>query len=387
MTSTAAPADLAGAGPAARSSTWLVPCAVVAMTAILVAAFWDFSWHRSVGRDTFFTPPHCVLYFGAVLACFTSAFAVLRATTDVAGVSDGVGVFGLRGPLGAFVTGWGGVTMLTAGIFDDWWHGAYGLDILIQSLPHMAIFTGMLGVAGGGLLLAVSRANTVPERAPRARAVIAYMGGVWLTLVLAGFLEQMFVYLMHGARFYCVVALTVPGILSAVSRASRLPYGASATALVYTVCTWLAIAVLPSFSTAPRLGPVFHPVDHFVPPPFPILVLPPALALDWLRPRLAERSLWVRAGLEGSAFLLLFAALQWPFASFLQTPWADNRFFVGNEFAFFQAAGSLPVRRLFYATEASALQFWLGLGLSLVLAVVTTSLGIAAGEWLRKLQR
>jgi hypothetical protein len=79
--------------------------------------------------------------------------------------------------------------------------------------------------------------------------------------------------------------------------------------------------------------------------------------------------------------------MQWPFASFLQTHYADNRLFVGNEFAFFQAETSYPVRRLFYPTESTPGAFLVGMLFALGLAVVSTGAGLAAARWLREVRR
>ena len=55
-----------------------------------------------------------------------------------------VRIWGLRGPLGAFICAWGGVAMLASAPFDDWWHNAYGLDVQIISPPHMVLAAGIL---------------------------------------------------------------------------------------------------------------------------------------------------------------------------------------------------------------------------------------------------
>lgn len=41
----------------------------VAGAALLCAVglLWDIAWHTSIGRDRFFTPPHIVIYLGAIL--------------------------------------------------------------------------------------------------------------------------------------------------------------------------------------------------------------------------------------------------------------------------------------------------------------------------------
>ena len=42
-------------------AVWL---AVAAACVALVGAVWDVSWHRTLGRDTFWSAPHLLLYAG-----------------------------------------------------------------------------------------------------------------------------------------------------------------------------------------------------------------------------------------------------------------------------------------------------------------------------------
>jgi hypothetical protein len=367
---------------------WLLAFTTLGAAVLMLAVEWDFSWHRSVGRDTFFTPPHVLLYAGALSSCVAAATAILRSGWPKSVVTRGVRVWGFEAPLGAFAVAWGGLVMLAGGVFDDWWHGVYGLDIAIQSVPHVVIGVGgLLAIFVGNLLLAASRANgaRVPGRA--SSALVVFAGGVLLTLALVVNVEELFVYLMHGARFYCIVAATVPLIAFGVGGATNERFGPTYVTLVYTTLSLLLIAVLPLVPAEPRLGPILHRVSHFVPPPFPLLVAPAVALTDWLAPRFRHRSSGVRSALDGALFCAAFTLLTWPFASFLQTPYADNRVFVGNEFAFFQAETSYPLRHQFYPTETSASAFWSGMALALALAVLSSRLGLGASRFLRRVRR
>src|SRR5581483_9809103 len=93
-------------------------CSVAAVTSAVIGAQWDISWHRSIGRDTFWTPAHMAIYLCGIVAGIASAWLILGSTfrrlTD-----DTVAMWGFRGPLGAFLAAWGGVAMLTSAPFDD----------------------------------------------------------------------------------------------------------------------------------------------------------------------------------------------------------------------------------------------------------------------------
>jgi hypothetical protein len=376
------------APPQAHPRPALLTCAVLASTAMVVAFHWDLSWHRTIGLDTFFSPPHCLLYLGSLLACLSSCHALLKTTffgTREAQDAS-VHVWGLRGPLGAFVSAWGGIAMLSAAVFDDWWHGAYGLDIVILSPPHVVIQSGILAVTLGALLICVAAHNRTGGTRRWTGPIVLYCGGLTLSVVLLMAAENILNHLMHSARFYRIVALVVPAILCAVAQASGKRFGATAAAGVYSLFSLGAIGTLPLFEAEPRLGPVLRTINHFVPPSFPLLLVPAAVVLDLARLRVAGRPLWVQAAILGPLFIAAFAAVQWPFANFLHGPRAVNRLFVADAFAYFQDPSSMAVRRIFL-TDASLAEFAGGLLAAGAIAVLTARIGLGFGRWLSTVQR
>src|SRR5437763_786381 len=114
---------------------WYLWCSALAVTSAYIGGYWDISWHRSIGRDTFWTAPHMAIYACGVLAGIASAYLIFNTTFGPGGAmrAASVRIWGLYGPLGAFICAWGGVAMLASAPFDDWWHNAYGLDVKIIS--------------------------------------------------------------------------------------------------------------------------------------------------------------------------------------------------------------------------------------------------------------
>jgi hypothetical protein len=51
---------------------WYVWCAVLSVTSAMVGGHWDISWHRSIGRDSFWTPAHIAIHLCGVLAGISS---------------------------------------------------------------------------------------------------------------------------------------------------------------------------------------------------------------------------------------------------------------------------------------------------------------------------
>src|SRR5882757_11537717 len=43
----------------------------------IVGILWDISWHRSIGRDKFLSPPHILVYLGAIFAGLFSGVQVI----------------------------------------------------------------------------------------------------------------------------------------------------------------------------------------------------------------------------------------------------------------------------------------------------------------------
>ena len=95
------------------------------------------------------------IYACGVLAGIASAYLIFNTTFGPGGAmrAASVRIWGLYGPLGAFICAWGGVAMLASAPFDDWWHNAYGLDVKIISPPHMVLAAGFFGIEFGTVML------------------------------------------------------------------------------------------------------------------------------------------------------------------------------------------------------------------------------------------
>ena len=59
---------------------WYLWCAALAVTSAFVGGYWDISWHRSIGRDTFWSAPHMAIYACGILAGISSGYLILTTT-------------------------------------------------------------------------------------------------------------------------------------------------------------------------------------------------------------------------------------------------------------------------------------------------------------------
>jgi hypothetical protein len=124
-----------------------------------------------------------------------------------------------------------------------------------------------------------------------------------------------------------------------------------------------------------------------VPPEFPLMLMVPALALDWLWARTANWPAWKQSVISGAVFVGLLMAAQWPFANFLLSPASRNWVFGTTYFDYNLHPRSQYVRHVFASLEKSAAGFWMEIGIALIAATLTTRLGIGWGEWMRRIRR
>ena len=299
-----------------------------------------------------------------------------------------VRIWGLRGPLGAFICAWGGVAMLASAPFDDWWHNAYGLDVRIISPPHMVLAAGFFGIEFGAVVLMLAFMNRASEKLrPAMERMFLYVGGTVLCESLLIKLESISRADQHNARFYIVVMIGTPLILTALAIASDRKWASTIIAGVYTAFALAFLWILPLFGAEPKLGPVYREVTHFIPWEFPLLIIVPAIVTDLIMQRTRDRRPLLRALAVGGAFLAVFVVVQWPFASFMQTPAARNWFF-GSGYLDFSTPPRSPLATYeFFYREPGALMFWRNMAIAAVMAWFMAWLGIHLGRAMQKVRR
>jgi hypothetical protein len=382
--------------------------AVAGLACLPIGLLWDISHHSTIGRDTFWTPAHIVIQLGGIVPALLLATIALK--TTFRGTQEerdaSVSFFGFRAPLGVWVTVWGAMAMMTSAPFDDWWHNRYGLDVKILSLPHSVLGLGMFAVGMGVLLFVFSSQN-------RANSEVRTRSG-WTCAIAVGVMTAMWAdfateftwpNLQHASFFYSVVSTPFPMLLVLAARASKVRAGATIAAATYMLIYVGMILVLPLFPAQPKLAPVYLPVDHMVPPPFPLLLIVPAIIIDvinWLatrseavtqqlpgsdtsslRPRRWHD--WLLAFVFAAVFLAIIFAVQWPFSAFLLSDAADNRFFARDgHWPYFAQPGNWMNR--FWDLDTNPISL-AGMVLAFVCAFVSARVGLSLGNYLLRLKR
>jgi hypothetical protein len=368
---------------------WHLWCAAAAVTSAYVGGYWDISWHRSIGRDTFWSPPHLAIYACGVLAGLAAAYLIFTTTFGKAAPlrPASVRIWGFSGPIGAFVCAWGGVAMLASAPFDDWWHNAYGLDVKIISPPHMVLAAGFFGINFGTVMLMLAFLNRAGDAARRPlQRLFLYVGGMAVCESLLLKLEYISRSEMHSASFYGIVAFGTVGILTALGVASRHRWGCTILAGVYSAFGLSLLWLLPLFPAEPRLGPVYTPVNHFIPWEFPLLLIIPAMVTDLILQRTIDRRVLIRGFAAGVAFFATFVAVQWPIANFLMSPHARNWFFGAQYMDFGTPPTSLYARFQFVPPEPPG-QFWRVMAIALITTCVMTYVGLHVGRAMQRVKR
>jgi hypothetical protein len=181
---------------------------------------------------------------------------------------------------------------------------------------------------------------------------------------------------------------------------------ATIAAATYMLIYVVMILALPLFPAQPKLAPIYHSVDHMVPPAFPLLLVVPAAAIDlleWLFTRRAKettrrqatmevavvRPKWWRDWLIALVVALLFVAsvyaVQWRFSAFLISDGADNRFFArSGHWPYFAQPGDWMNR--FWDLRKDPVTIT-AMAWAVGYAFVTTRLGLWLGNYLLRLKR
>jgi len=371
----------------AMSIPWTIWFMVAGIVSGMVGGIWDISWHMSIGRDTFWTPAHIAIQMTGVLVGIACAYLILN--TTFAGTSPArdasVQILGFHAPIGAFIAVWGCVAMLASAPFDNWWHNAYGLDVKIASPPHVVLSMGSFATKIGAMALIASLMNR-GQSALRSRLtwLFLFVGGTAVAQLTVMIIVPTWLANMHTAACYFAIALFVPTALLGAGWGAARKWGCTLVASVYTAIGLGSEWLLPLFPAQPKLGPVYHNVNHLIPLRFPLLLIVPALVADLLLQKLEQRSSWTKAAVVGPAFVLSFLAVQWPFANFLISPASRNWFFGTAYFAYFDPAGLLYDPYKFQPIEKTFLVWMVA---ALVVSILTTRLGLAWGNWMRRVAR
>ncbi len=370
-----------------------VLASVFSSVCIIVGLIWDISWHTSIGRDGLLSPPHISIYLGAVIAGIFSGFKVLKISfagsqEEKASTVKFWGIF--RGSLGALFCIWGAIAMLTSAPFDDWWHNTYGLDVTILSPPHTVLALGMMMIQFGAMISSLSLQNKLQDNDTSLywlKLLFIVASGILLVSLFTIGSEFFGRHDMHHSLFYQVGAFIFPLFLLAVARSSKFKYAATGTTAVYSLILMLMVWILPLFPAEPLLGPVRNHITHYQPFEFPLLLIVPAFFIDLILNKYKNVNSWLLSLVIAVVFILSWLAVQWPFGDFLMSEYARNPIF-GQESWYFGSTPDWEFRYTFWPWHIhTGWALVKGLAIAFGIAFLSGRVGLAWGNWMKKVQR
>jgi hypothetical protein len=182
------------------------------------------------------------------------------------------------------------------------------------------------------------------------------------------------------------MGIGVPVVFGIISRASQNRWACTIAAAIYMLFLIAEIQILPLVPATPKLGPVFFPVTHLVPAKFPILLIVPALVIDLWWHRLRAWKPWQIAAVSGVVFIAVLFVVEWPFASFMMTKAAQNRFFGAIYFDYNSRPDGPDRLREFFKPDHGLFLFRALVNAS-IFASISTWFGLKFGNWMRAIQR
>jgi hypothetical protein len=211
-------------------------------------------------------------------------------------------------------------------------------------------------------------------------------GGILVTMMAtAAFEYTAFPNYQHNPLFYQVTAGVFPLLLVAIARAGRLRWPATAAAGVYMGLILVMAWILQLFPATPRLAPIYNPITHMVPPPFPLLLVIPAVGIDWVLQRVSPGRGWLLSLVIGIAFVELMLVSHWFFSEFLLTPAARNHFFAIDQWDYNQRLG--PWRYRYWNLSDTTGALLKGFGIAVLIATASSRVGLWWGNWMARVRR
>jgi hypothetical protein len=204
---------------------------------------WDIEWHVRIGRDSFWIPPHVMMYSGVgaivVLSFGTLVRDTWRRRRGSLPADGDLAVMGLVGTRGFHLAAWGIALTVLAAPIDDLWHRAFGIDVDLLSPPHLL---GLFGSFVNALACVLIAHELYPDGSRmRTAALLAATALPLLGLTLAAQQALLIAYAQGGVavHLYAIagtLAFPLPYLIAA--RLSRLR---SAPLLVFVLSTAIGL--------------------------------------------------------------------------------------------------------------------------------------------------
>jgi hypothetical protein len=269
---------------------------LVSLGMLLAAAggSWDITNHLLNKPETFFAPPHAVLYSGAASAVVGTVLVYFGSKSDGSHVRKAIW------PAKLVIVGV--VMLISAAPVDFGWHSAFGLDGLL-SPPHFVLVSGMI-IGSIGALTGLAQST---KRLPSVLIVIAILP-IWLGS--SGMIDMFslpfsetdyFNFNPHPTLGVIVATLAFPFLISACLIGSSALAGNRFGVLSMAGAAFILIGLLTSI--IPN-GALIATVPFYISSIIPIVAADALLAFSRLR-----FSLYASGMIVSIAFFMLYYPL------------------------------------------------------------------------------
>jgi hypothetical protein len=279
------------------SSKFLAGYVLVSVGVLLAAGggSWDINNHLLNKPETFFAPPHAVLYagVGAVVAGAAILFSASRRTVMIR-------------PIKLIVAGV--IVLVAAGPVDFVWHLTFGLDGLL-SPPHFVLVSGMVATSVGALAGMIHH-GSMAFREFRLAPPLIVIGILPVWLAVSGVIDMFslpfsdtdyFNFNPHPVLGVAVATLAFPLLMSVLTYSSSVLAGRRFGIVTTIAAAFIATSILTSIVPNDALISTI---------PFYLVNLLPFVAADTLLSFFKSRiSLYAAGAIIGIAFFTLYYPL------------------------------------------------------------------------------
>lgn len=280
--------------PARRMAAGYIVLSIGVLVAIS-GGTWDVTNHLLNRPETFFSPPHAVLYMGAGTAVAGAALVLSASRAEK------------RRDFPAKIALIGIALLVSAGPVDFGWHSVFGLDGLL-SPPHAVLVGGMVASSIGAMIGLIYTWPRIEQRALPRTLIVLGMLPVWVASAGAvhmfslPFSETLYFDFDPNPQAAVALAtlafpLITAAVLVAASRLAARKFGALSALAGAFIVVGMLTSIVPNEALYSTI-------------PFYISAVVPLVATDAILSRWkSQKAVLVAGAIAGLAFYILYFPL------------------------------------------------------------------------------